>query len=1030
MRDTQVTDITLKKRRSLLMGGTATALAGLVLGLMPVTAAAQSQQQTEDDLFEVEEIIVTGSRLANTNVTSPVPVVQISADEIDARGAIRIEDMLNILPQVFAGQASEVSNAASGTSTLDLRGLGANRTLVLIDGKRLPFGSASIAAPNLDIVPSQLVERIDVVTGGASAVYGSDAIGGVANFVLKRDFEGIEIDGQVGFHQTSNNNSFMEGVLNAAQQPIPNSATDGRDVFLTLTMGANTADGKGNATLHVNYQNQNEILQADRVDSACALGASSSQFSFQGVGCVGSTSFRRFFLPGGDVFLQEDGTLIPFSSNPQTTFNFGPLNFFQRPNERFTINARGHYEITDSIEAYADLTFMNNNTAAQIAPSASFFRPFQTNCDNPLLNLSSTEGGETMFDLLNCGSVVEDFNNGERDDLDVAFTNAHRNVEGDPRITEIDNTTWRIVTGLRGTIFDKFDYDVFGQFSRTKLQDISRNDLNFDRVQQALFVVDDGNGNAVCRDGQTGCVPWNIFGRSADGESLVTQEAVDFIQGVGIVVGQTDQRVVGGTISGDLGEYGFQSPLADGGVSALVGFEYRLDQLNRLPDDISQIPGGRGLTGVGGGTLPVGGQVEVTEVFMETEIPLINDMPFIQEWGLSGAYRHSIYNTKGIDPVSRAETTNSFSTDTWFIGSSWTPVDDIRFRVQFQRSIRAPNPFNLFLAQNTGLFNLSTGDNGLFDPCAGDFDPATETPEPQRSFEECQRTGVTAEQFGSIPDNAAGQFNSVTQGNPEVEAEVADTITIGAVFTPRAIPGLSIAIDYYDIKIDDAIGSIPEQTTLQNCLDDGDPAFCNLITRDQFGSLFLDNSNFEGIQSPSANIATLNTSGLDFSVKYNMDLDDIGLNGWGRMSFDYQATYLDELSTVPVEGAARVECAGFFAGQCDAPNPEYRHRLLTNWDTPIDGFRVTATWRYFGSTDIDGNAGTFLDESTGTQNYLDIVFRWQATENVGFRLGANNILDNNPPLNTSGGPPSGNGNTFPATFDVDRFIFFGVNLAY
>ena len=527
------------------------ALAGFALGTTPIAAQAQAQQgpQVQQQAAaadeEIEQIIVTGTRLKNTTAESPVPVVQFSAAEIDARGAIRIEDVLNILPQVFPGQTNDVSNGASGTSTLDLRGLGSIRTLVLIDGKRLPFGSASISSPNLDLVPTQLIDRVDIVTGGASAVYGSDALAGVANFILKSDFEGVEVDAQVGVHHAGNSNNFMEQVLAAGGQPDAGSAIDGREVFATILLGANTDDGRGNVTAYLSYQNDNEILQRDRDISACAIGPASGPLSFQGVGCVGSSSFRRFFLPGGDVFQEADGTLVPFAGGPDQTFNFGPFNFFQRPAERFVINARGHYQIADevgplqNVEAYTDLSFMNNRTDAQIAPSASFFRPFKTNCDNPLLQQGLGPNGTgvgTFFDLLGCGTPDDDGNLPE----EVSLIFGHRNVEGGNRVSNIEVTTWRTVVGLRGEAWDNFSWDAFGQFARTNLIDTSKNDLNFNRTQDALFVVADANGNPVCRSGNPGCAPWDVFSRTPDGKTGVSQAAVDYIQGVGIVIDDQD----------------------------------------------------------------------------------------------------------------------------------------------------------------------------------------------------------------------------------------------------------------------------------------------------------------------------------------------------------------------------------------------------------------------------------------------------------------------------------------------------------
>ncbi len=1003
-------------QKAALLGSTAL----LAVGFGATTASAQNDEAD----VEVEEVIVTGSRLTKSNISSPVPLIQVGEAEIDNRGVARLEDIINILPSIFVAQTTEVSNGATGTATLNLRGLGSQRTLVLLDGKRLPFGSASSSSVNIDFIPAQLVQRVDVVTGGASAVYGSDAVSGVVNFVTKRDFEGFQMDAQIGINQNSNNNEFMESVLAAAGLDDADSDWGGEDYFVTGLFGANLSDGRGNVTAFFSYSQQDELLGADRDTGACTLGTSSSSRSFEGIGCVGSSNFRRFFLPGGDVFQQEDGTLTPFAGGPAETYNFGERNHYQRPVERWNINASGHYEITDNIEVYANLGFMNNNTSAQIAESASFFRPFSTNCENPLLQNGLGPNGtgvDTFFNLLNCGANLAD---GDDSNNDVSFLNSHRNVEGGPRISSFDNTTWRAIGGFRGDINDNFAFDTFFQYAATRLIDTSVNDLNFNRVQQSLFVVDDGSGNAVCRDSSGGCVPWNIFARGAGGETAITREQTEFIQGTGIVTGSTRQVVLGGTIEGDLTDYGLKVPFAEDGISALVGFEYREDNLTRVPDDISRIPSGRGLTGTGGATLPIAGDIDVLEFFGEIQIPVIQNAKFAKELGITAGYRRSSYDTAGADPQTREPTSNSFSTDSWFVGASWTPVDDVRFRANFSRAIRAPNVFDLFVGANTGLFDLAAGANGLFDPCSSD---SANGIAPAASAAACANTGVTAAQYGNIPDNPAGQFNLITGGNANLVAETSDAITLGVVFTPSAIPGLSIAVDYFDIQIDDAISTVPAQTTLDRCLDTGNTTFCDLIQRDTFGTLWLTNNapggGLAGVSEQNANVAQLSTRGVDLNVTYSYETDD-----WGTVNFDYQATFLDSLNTTPFAGADVIECAGLYAGSCGLPNPKYRHRFLTTWN--MNDLTVAATWRYNGATDLDGTPGSDLDAKIETRSYIDLAANYQLTENVKLRAGINNLLGQDPPLSTNVGTGTGNNNTYPGLYDVSRYMFFGVNVGF
>jgi len=1006
----------LEKRYSLLWGGLAWILAAALIGSVPLMAVAQETEQEQEAEEgdeaqdpDMDKMLVTGSRLiTNNNVVAPNPVLQVGQEEIDARGGQRIEDITNQLPQVFAGQAAEVSNGASGAANLNLRGLGSQRTLVLIDGKRLPDSPQDI-----NLVPTQLVERIDIVTGGASAVYGADAVAGVANFILKRDFEGIEAELQGGFHQAGNDDPFMEQVLAAANVDAPGSTIDGREFAFSLTAGANTADGRGNVTMFFNYQNLNAITQDGRTESACALSASTGPNSFSGVGCVGSGNFRRFFglLTGIDRFQQEDGTLVPFVGGPAQTFNFGPFNFFQRPIERFQIYTKAHYDITDDLELFADLTFNNQTSDAQIAPSATFGF-WETNCDNPLIQ---TQQPMSLAEVFGCSA--QDIADG----TDVPVFASHRMVEGggfnNARSSNIDRSQWRAVGGLRGTLADHFDFEVFGQFARIQDQTTSTNDLVIEDVQDAFFVVEDANGNPVCRSGNSACVPLNIFQRTPDGGSLVTAEALDFVQGVGIVRQEVDQIVFGGNIQTDLGRYGIQSPGADAGVSVLVGGEYRQDSLENVPDEISQQSDG-GFTGVGGPSLPIEGEIRVHEFFTEGQIPLVTGAPGIEDLTVGGAYRFSDYSLEN----EQGEVTNSFSTDTWHGFVSWTPVDSVRVRAQFQRAVRAPTVGAAFAPQGTNLPNLTVGPNGFFDPCAG--------PNPAATLAQCMNTGVTADQFGNIPDVISGQTQSITGGNPELTAEESDTITLGIVLTPSAVPGLTISADYYDIEVDDAIqaGSAPAQTILDECLATGDPAFCDLITRDSVGSLIAGTEGV-GFQQTNVNIGALNTSGIDFQVVYDLDLWDIGLEGVGSVNFDYAGTYLDELESIPFPGATPIKCAGDVLGSCGSPNPEYRHRMITTWFTPWD-FTVRATWRYFSSVDNDQcdgpgceNVQPFTDREAERVQYLDLNIDYQMNENLALSVGANNINGHDIPILTSAGPALGNGNTFPSTYDTGTFFF-------
>jgi len=1002
----------MTKLQKYLLGST------LIAGMMSVGFTAPVHAQEASD-----EIIVTGSRLnVNPNLTAAQPVLSISSAEIASRGIVNIEDLTNSLPQISAAQTSEQSNSATGTAQLDLRGLGAQRTLSLIDGRRLPYGDSASVAVNIDLVPTNLVERVEVLTGGSSAVYGSDAVTGVVNFILKDDFEGAELDIQYGFAQSGNNRPLLEEVLIANQQPVPGSISDGAEVSGSVTLGANLNDGRGNVVAFASYQNRNEIIGADRVGSACTLGSGGTN----GFGCVGSSNFRRFNnvadFVATDVFQQEDGTFTPFAGGPAETFNFGASNFFQRPSERFQFYTKATYEIFDNHELFADFGYTETVSDAQIAPTASFgFFQRTLNCDNPLLQDPLFNGQSFAQGVLLCTpeQIATGLNpDGSRALID-GITATHRNVEGGSRNSRLENSAFRFVGGARGSFLENFDYEVFGQYSSTSDQDTSTNDFQIDNLAQAIDVVTDVNGNAVCFDPSNGCVPYNIFQRGPAGESLVTQESLDFIQGIGITTGQTDQLILGGNVQTDLSNFGVASPYAgDSGVGLLVGIEYREDNLEATPDQISQRADG-GFTGVGGATLPVSGAVDVFEVFGEVEIPLITDAPFADELVFNGQYRHSSYNVAGNG------VTNSFGTDTYGAQLTWAPTSDISFRGQYQRAVRAPNVVELFSGLQLGLPELSEagttpGGQPIFDPCA--------TATPVATLAQCANTGVTAAQFGSVPDVAAAQAGGLFGGEATLTPESSDTFTIGAVFTPSFIEGLTASVDYFDISIEDAIAQgFGAQNILDTCLETGDPAFCGFINRDAAGSLNSGTSTVDAIGFTLINInaAELSTSGVDVQVNYAFDFG----NDWGDFAVQYASTFLSSNDFAPTQGAPVVERAGRFVGQAGQPRADYRHRAIGTWNTPVQGLDLNVTWRHFGSVENEGDPTSEIEGSLDAANYIDLSGSWEFIEGFTARAGVNNVFEHDFPISVSSGPAiNGNNNTFPGIYDTGRFIFFGLNV--
>ena len=996
-------------RKSLLMG---TLLSSAV---MAAPAFAQDADDVED------EIVVTGSRISSANVVASSPVTTLDDEVFDRRGVIDAVDVLNTLPSVTAGQDSNVSNGATGTSSLNLRGLGANRNLVLIDGKRLGPGRPDISSADLNQIPTPLLERVEVVTGGASAVYGSDAIAGVANFILRRDFEGVELNANYGFFVDDNDNELAQAVTDASSTDgvTPTSTqVDGETFDISAVFGTNFDDGRGNVSAYARYVDQNAVLQGTRDISRCALldlGPTPGPISIGNISCLGS-NFGPFpttltlptifvtdadgnIVPGPDgnpqplpgstqgvvslssdglIPRNPDGSIITGSSN---AFNFNPTNFFQRPTERFQGGFLANYEVNQNAELYLDALFFRNVTDAQIAPSATFGEVQQINCDNPFLTAE-------LVDLI-CTS--RGFG-----PTDLASVQVNRRfVEGGGRNSKIELDNIRLVGGVRGQIGNSaWDYDVFGQYSITSQTDTNTNDGDINLLNEALQVGADGQ----CTSGRAGCIPLNLFGTGP-----VDPAALAAILTPTILSGEVSQTVVGASVQGELGA--FSSPFADDSAAILLGVEYRKDKLQSQPDSIL-IRGGS--TGLGGPALPTDAVAEVKEVFAELALPLIQDGTFAEDLSFTGQFRYSDYDYE--NGLAGGDQSDGTSSEAYSAGLSWTPVSDIRVRGQYQRAVRAPNVFELFDPTGLSLFSAA-------DPCSGTTPSAT--------LEACQRTGLNPALFGFVQADA-GQLQQLGGGNIALEPEVSDTITLGAILRPSFAPGLTVSVDYFDISVDDFITNIPSIAILNGCLDNSQPEFCGFINRDAQGTLQVDGF----VEANLQNIAERVSRGFDFNVGYATDLANLGLGDNGGVNFNYISTLYTALEQTSFPGDDPVDCLGFWGGACftGEPNPEYAHQLSVGWESNF-GVDVTATWRYVGEVEYGGPVGgfTFQENSVGfefgAENYLDLFAAIDAGEKLEFGVGVNNLLDNDPPI-TDFRPTGINGNTFPSTYDsLGRYVF-------
>ncbi len=953
-------------------------ICGAAFAALAIAAPAFAQDDTE-----VGEVFITGSRIPQPNLVTTSPITQVTSEDIATQGVTRVEDLINQLPQAFAAQNSTVSNGASGTATVDLRGLGSVRTLVLVDGRRMPYGSPNDPAADLNQIPAALVERVEVLTGGASAVYGSDAISGVVNFIMKKDFEGVQLSGQYSFYQHHNDYDgpgnireviAARGATNPSQFALPDdNVIDGYGKEVSMLLGVSSPDDKGNVTAYVTYRNNDEVMQADRDYSGCSLGAPAAATP-KNFTCGGSsTSFPGRFTDFATFNFTVGGAggnqFVPFVAS-RDQYNFGPINFYQRPDERYSLGAVGRYEVNEHAEVFTQLMFTDYSTVAQIAPSGNFFSTSTINCGNPLLSAQQSAA-------IGCSAAEI------AADTDEDLYIGRRNVEGGGRQDDLRYQSYRGVIGVRGQFDDNWSYDVAGQYSRVQLSRIYRNDFSVTRLNRALDVVSVG-GTPTCRSVVDGtdpnCVPYNIFTLGG-----VNDAQLDYLQTPGIQRASTTQQVVTASVAGDLGSYGVKSPLATNGLQLAFGAEYRRDELTSDTDNAFSTGD---LAGQGGPTIGLSGATEVYDLFAEARIPLIEDMPFAKLLSVELAYRFSDYGT-------------GLNTDTYKIAGDWAPVEDVRFRASYQKAVRAPNVIELFSAQGLGLFDLDE------DPCG---------PAMTATLAQCQATGVTAAQYGDPSlDSPAGQYNLFGGGNPDLSPEEAKTYTIGIVFTPTFLPGLNFSIDYFNIEVTDIITSFGAGNTVAACYEDNDPVACARINRNALGNLWTNGSFVEDF---NINVGFLETEGYDFVANYNLDVGD-----YGGLNFNFVGTRLETLNS-----SNSGDCLGKFGSSCGVPAPEWRHRFRVGYDTPW-GVDIAGTWRYIGEVELE-TGDRPLDGTFEAENYFDLFASWKATDTASFRVGVNNVFDNDPPVSRSVGT-TGNGNTYPQTYDaLGRYMFIGFTLDF
>ena len=1006
-----------------------TVLAGAIASLCtPVYAQ-------EEDGEELEEVTVTGTRIQNQNVIAASPITTIGQEEIAYKQTPNIERIFRDLPITIPGDGENVNNGTAGQATLDLRGLGPERSLIMVDGKRLaPYDINGIVST--DVIPVNMLERVDVVTGGASAVYGSDAMSGAVNFILRKNFEGVEMD--FGYSDTSDG---------------------GEDTYYVSAMaGVNFDDDRGNITIGAGRTKRGAILLADRpfglfgVSSATGSGLS-SQPPAPEAGCSGNTDLSTAHSSGVGSTTAIPATLNLRSGNTYqfrddmslnagecARFNFNPFNYYQTPQDRWQATTIASYDISDNVEFYARASFSSNRSDFQIAPSGTFGQAFTIPVMNPFFTDATRT---TIVDDLNTGAVtfvtetndeiarIQGLGNPTQDDLDSlaalqaalaadpqgfnqvgiqdlngdgvfdasdAFTSTarRRTVELGARSGLFNTDYSQYVVGMRGTLprTENWNFDVSYQYGESDFVETRDGFTNLNNLAAGINTVDatqciDALGNVTAAP----CTPINIFGPL--GSITEEQRASGFFIAIANDVRKATETVYHASVDGLID--GLKNPWADEGLYVAGGFEHREETAFSSPDECLKEAPASCQGGAGGNRLPIDGAYETDEWFVEAIYPLVQGITGVENLSIEGGYRWSDFSIQG-------------RTESWKAGLSWQITDSFRFRYMEQQAVRVANVGELFSPIVTAL------DNATLDPCSiGNPNP----PAPGSDlFNRCVATGQLSSQVGTTPDIISGQVNVFNGTNPALlpDPETGRTTTFGFVWEPEfafmdSMSPTTISMDYYDITITDYIDQPSGQEALDLCYVLGDPNACGGIVR--IGGALGESGT--GAPAYFTNFEKFQAEGVDLSVSTGFDLGGLGDLGVHLTAHKYLSNEFQTTAASPL-----VDCNGRYGTSCD-PVPEYRHTLRVNWF--YDAYDASLLWRYIGAMDAQENEAASLFSafrSVDAQDYLDLSVGFRYKDFGRISLLVSNITNEDPPIlgNETGSTSFNSGNTFPSLFDT------------
>jgi iron complex outermembrane receptor protein len=911
-----------------------------------IPGGAFAQAPDDRDATVLEEVVVTGSRIKRSDTSSISPITVLTDEDLAVSGNLTLENFIQDMPAVNGGDfGAGVNNGNPGIASVSLRGLGPNRTLTLVNGKR--FASASVNGfVDLNMIPTSIVERVEVLRDGASTVYGSDAIAGVVNVITKKDFEGVDV--QFGYDITDE--------------------SDGEMINGSVVFG-NSFD-KGNFVVSAQVNKREEIRQGDREYSACPLFDDGVQTI-----CGGSpTTTPAQFTPlgvdsaiGGHVLDADGVTVRPFDA-ARDAFNFAALSYLTTPHDVYSAYAAANYELFEApvlglVNASIEMNFSNRESDQLLAPVGTFggWITSQEHPDNP------------FGDALCAGNPLC------TEPQDVA-TSRRLTESGGRRFTQ-DVNTWRIGTGLDGQFENDWTWDI--SYTVAKWEDSQRDEGRPNRPN-----IENMMDPTLCAAATNGCP--GIYNPFISDSMTDAQVAYGFV-GVNTKEEST-LNVLQLNFSGDMG--GFQLP--GGEIGWALGYENRRESASSNPDGGAAI----GAIAFTPGNV-TGGQYKVDEVYGEVSLPILSGAPMAELLTLEASTRWT-----DVDFLDDSDTV-------YKVALEWAPIEDIRLRGTFSEGFRAPNISELFLG-------IQQSAESYTDPCRNYGTSGTDA----NTVANCQADGLA-------PDFNLATFQATTLqgGNPNLQPETSESLTFGLVLTPSFIEGLTVAIDYFDIEITDAVGSAPTSEVISACYASAnfsDP-LCALIVGPAFPGVdetpspsapTRRNSNLQisGVLQSSANLATYKTSGIDFQVDYGLD------TAIGVVDFRVSGTYLDEYDYLPFTGGELIELAGFFGGDPAFGNPATFAEWQVNYGVTLtrDDWGANLTARYMSETDDIDAAPANLSNVADSITYLDLqgYYNWN---DVTFTVGIRNLTDEDPPYVTA----YDDMNTLQFSYDTQGRYYYG-----